>query len=141
MAAVFVLKATATAKSAANLARVDRWLWTVRIFKTRLLAAAACRQGRVKVDDTTVKPARELRPGDTVVVRDGPDQRIVVVRDFPEARIGAKLVLDFYEDRTPEKPKPAEQMAGGNIVWSRERGAGRPTKRDRRKLSDIFDSP
>ena len=127
-------------KSSANLARVDRWLWAVRIFKTRSMAAAACRQGRVKVDEVTAKPARELHPGETVVLRDGPDQRIVVVRDFPDSRVGAKLVPDFCDDRTPPKSKPAEQMASGDIVWARERGAGRPTKRDRRKLWDILDS-
>jgi ribosome-associated heat shock protein Hsp15 len=141
VAAVFVLKSPAKPKSSANPARVDRWLWAVRVFKTRSLAASACRQGRVKVDDITVKPARELRVGETVVVRDGPDQRIVVVRDYPGSRVGAKLVPDFCDDRTPPKPKPEEQIASGDVVWARERGAGRPTKRDRRRLLDILDSP
>lgn len=139
MAAVFVLNTAATKKPSANLNRVDRWLWTTRIFKTRALAAGACRSGRVRVGDTAVKPARELKPGETVTVRDGPESRILVVRDFPALRVGAKLVADYLEDKTPPKPKPEQQLASGEAVWSRERGAGRPTKRDRRKLVDVHE--
>ncbi|GAB5559094.1 MAG: hypothetical protein SynsKO_07410 [Synoicihabitans sp.] len=105
------------------------------------MAATACRSGRVRVEGVAAKPARELKVGETVIYRVGPDERIVVVKDFPASRIGAKLVPDFCEDRTPPKPKPEQRMAEGEAVWVRERGAGRPTKRDRRKLLDILDAP
>lgn len=103
------------------------------------MAAAACRHGRVRIDDAVVKPARELKVGETVTLRVGPDTRILVVRDFPASRVGPKLVSDYCEDRTPPKPKPAERAASGELSFVRERGAGRPTKRDRRKLLDILE--
>lgn len=139
MAAVFVLKASLPKSTAANPKRVDRWLWTTRIFKTRSLAVEACRKGRVKVEGATVKPSRELKPGEIVTVRDGPDSRILVVRDYPLSRVGAKLVPEYCEDRTPPKPKSEHLATGGEGGWVRERGAGRPTKRDRRRLLDILD--
>ncbi len=141
MAAVFVLNSPSDNKPSANTARVDRWLWAVRACKTRSVAAAACRSGRVRVDDEVVKPARVLQPGETVTLRTGSDERILVVKDFPKSRVGAKLVPDFCDDRTPPKLKPAERMAQGKAVWVREPGTGRPTKRDRRKLLDILDTP
>ena len=137
----FVLNPSSAKKTSANLHRVDRWLWATRIFKTRALAAGACRHNRVTVDETTVKPARELKPGETVTVREGPDKRILVVRDFPASRVGAKLVPEYLDDKTPPKPKPEQKMARGEAVWVREPGAGRPTKRDRRRLEDILDQP
>ncbi|MBT5902133.1 MAG: RNA-binding S4 domain-containing protein [Opitutaceae bacterium] len=135
------MNSSSAPKIAANLHRVDRWLWTTRVFKTRALAAGACRSNRVTVGETTVKPARELQPGEIVTVRDGPDKRIFIVRDFPVKRVGAKLVPDYLEDKTPSKPKPEQQMANGEAVWARQPGAGRPTKRDRRRLVDIIEQP
>lgn len=88
-----------------------------------------------------MKPARELKFGETVVIREGPDKRVVVVRGFPASRVGAKLVLDFLEDKTPPKPKPEQKIASGEAVWVRSPRAGRPTKRDRRRLEDILDQP
>lgn len=139
--AVFILKTPINKNVAATLNRVDRWLWTTRIFKTRALAVEACRKGRIKVGDVTVKPSRELQTGESVTVRDGPDTRILAVRDFPVLRVGAKLVPDYLEDKTPPKPKPEQQIASGESGWTRERGAGRPTKRDRRRLVDTIDQP
>lgn len=141
MAAVSILKTPINKNVAATLNRVDRWLWTTRIFKTRALAVEACRRGRIKVGDVAVKPSRELQTGETVTVRDGPDSRTLVVRDFPILRVGAKLVADYLEDNTPLKPKLEQQIASGEAVWARERGAGRPTKRDRRRLVDTIDQP
>lgn len=93
------------------------------------------------VGEVIVKASRELKPGEIVTVRDGPDKRILIVRDFPAKRIGAKLVPDFLDDKTPPKPKPEQVAAQGEAVWSRERGAGRPTKRDRRRLENILEQP
>ncbi len=131
----------ATTKNSANPTRLDRWLWAVRAFKTRSMAASACRQGKVRVDDLVSKPARELKPGETVVVREGSDQRILVVRAFPVSRVGAKLVADYCEDRSPPKPSREERIAAGELVLPRERGMGRPTKRDRRRLESFLDAP
>lgn len=105
------------------------------------MAATACRNGRVKIEEAVVKASRELKVGETITIRNGPDVRILVVRDFPASRVGPKLVVDYCEDRTPPKPKPTEQAAAGELNFVRERGAGRPTKRDRRKLLDILDGP
>jgi len=127
-----------TPKPAANLRRVDRWLWAVRVFKTRSLAVSACRRGRVEVDAVACKPARILKPGETVVVREAGLQRVLVVRDFPVSRVGAKLVPEFCADKSPPRPSREERIAAGELVLARPRGMGRPTKRDRRLLDDLL---
>ncbi|WP_221032878.1 RNA-binding S4 domain-containing protein [Actomonas aquatica] len=118
--------------------RIDRWLWAVRIFKTRSLAASACRGGHVRLGDTVVKPARDVRIGEVVTVRDGLLERRFVVKGLPASRVGAKLVPDFCEDRTP--PEAIEQVKAARVqqVLARDRGAGRPTKRDRRQLDQLL---
>ena len=115
-------------------ARLDKWLWAVRLFKTRSLAAAACRDGGVLVGGQRVKPARDARVGDFVTAKVGDVLRTVRVLGFPPGRIGAKLVPQFMEDLTPaseyEKaraPKPAPLF-----LWGK--GQGRPTKKNRRML-------
>jgi ribosome-associated heat shock protein Hsp15 len=130
-----------TKNASANPARLDRWLWAVRACKTRSVAATACRHGQVTVGGVVAKPARELKPGDEVVMRQGEEQRILIVRDFPISRVGAKLVSDYCEDRSPPRPTRAERIATGELVLARPRGAGRPTKRDRRRLDDLLHSP
>ncbi len=111
--------------------RVDRWLWAVRLAKTRADAAAACRGGHVRVNDQPAKPATAIRPGDTVRSRIHDIHRTVEVRTVIEKRVGAPVAVTCYVDHTP--PPPDE----GPPVALRERGAGRPTKRDRRRL-DAF---
>lgn len=130
-----------TSSAAPNTARLDRWLWAVRAYKTRSLAATACRHGQVTVNDVAAKPARELKPGETVVLRRGEERRILVVLNFPVSRVGAKLVPDYAEDRTPPPPTREERIAAGELVLARPRGQGRPTKRDRRRLEDFLESP
>lgn len=129
---------TTSRKPLANPARLDRWLWAVRVYKTRSLAVSACRQGRVQIEDAVCKPARELKPGETVTVREEGFLRILVVKDFPVSRVGAKLVPEYCEDRSPPKPTREQRMAAGELVLARPRGLGRPTKRDRRKLDDLL---
>lgn len=119
--------------------RLDRWLWTVRVFKTRTLATGACRDGRVRIDDSIVKPSREVRIGEVVTVRDGLIGRVYRVVGIPASRIGAKLVPDHCEDRTPTAEIERAKAARVQQVLARERGAGRPTKRDRRQLDDLLD--
>lgn len=119
-------------------ARLDRWLWTVRLFKSRSLATDACRAGSVTIGGEPAKPAREVKPGDEVVVRQGLIRRVVIVRGCPPGRVGAKLVPTFCEDRTPPEARAlAEQDRLGHFL-ARERGSGRPTKRDRRVLDQVF---
>jgi ribosome-associated heat shock protein Hsp15 len=108
---------------------VDRWLWAVRLTKTRSDAAAACRGGHVRVNDRPAKPATTVVPGDEVRVRAGGNTRIVEVVRVIQKRVGAPDAATCYLDRTP-KPPPDALIP----VARRDRGAGRPTKRDRRVL-------
>lgn len=108
--------------------RVDVWLWCVRLFPTRSAATDACRGGHVKVNGTNVKPAQHLHVGDTVRAYTLGGERIVVVRGLIAKRVGAPIAVEQYEDRTPPAP-PKEERA---MQALRDRGTGRPTKRDRR---------
>lgn len=112
--------------------RVDRWLWAVRLTKTRSDAAAACRGGHVRVNDRPAKPATGVHPGDTVRARVHDRTRIVEVVRVIEKRVGAPDAATCYIDRTPAPPPEAAMP-----VARRERGAGRPTKRDRRLLDRL----
>jgi ribosome-associated heat shock protein Hsp15 len=113
--------------------RVDSWTWAVRLFKTRSLAAAACRGGHVRVNGDKAKPAQPVRIGDEVRVRESGVDRIVTVRRLIVKRVGASVAVECFEDLTPKPVAPVEVPA--TVV--RERGAGRPTKRDRRVLDRL----
>ncbi|TNY37261.1 RNA-binding S4 domain-containing protein [Thermomonospora catenispora] len=110
--------------------RVDVWLWSVRLVKTRSMATAACRGGHVKVNDTRVKPSTPVRPGDEVRLRLNGRERIVVVQRVIRKRVGASVAAECLIDKSPPPP-PREALLP---VAQRERGAGRPTKRERREL-------
>ncbi len=110
----------------------------MRIFKTRSLAAAACRGGHVRVGDVVAKPARDLRTGEVVTVVDGLLHRIFAVRGLPASRVGAKLVPDYCDDRTPLEEIERVKTARVQQVLARAPGAGRPTKRERRQLDQLF---
>jgi len=118
--------------------RLDRWLWTVRIFKTRSLAAAACRAGNVSVGDATAKPARELQIGEQITVRLHGLRRIFAVRGSPASRVGPKLVAQYCEDLTPPAELAKRVTARAAAPLQRARGAGRPTKRERRQLDQLL---
>lgn len=109
--------------------RVDRWLWAVRLTKTRPDAAAACRAGHVRVNDRTAKPATTVCPGDEVRVRVAGVAKVVEVVRVIQKRVGAPDAATCFIDRTPAPPPEAAVP-----VARRDRGAGRPTKRDRRVL-------
>jgi ribosome-associated heat shock protein Hsp15 len=114
--------------------RIDRWLWAARFFKSRSLAAAACSGGKVDVNHEAAKPARLVRPGDLVAVTVGPGRRrIARVVGLTERRGPAGEARLLYEDLTPPEP-PRPPMAPGPY---REPGAGRPTKRERRRLDRL----
>jgi ribosome-associated heat shock protein Hsp15 len=110
--------------------RIDRWLWTVRLAKTRSLAAQACRAGHVRVNGVRAKPSAPVDVGDTVRARLGGRERVVEVVQLPGSRVGAGLAAGCLIDRSPPPP-PGDPLAG---LGYRDQGAGRPTKRDRRRL-------
>ncbi|MEV7972819.1 S4 domain-containing protein [Cellulomonas sp. NPDC089187] len=113
--------------------RVDRWVWAVRLTKTRAAAASACRAGHVRVNGERAKPATSIKVGDEVRVRgDGPE-RIVTVRAVIERRVGAAVAAVCFRDDTPPPP-PKEHVA---LAAQRDRGAGRPTKRERREIDRL----
>ena len=120
-------------------ARLDKWLWAVRVFKTRSLASDACRSGTVSVNEQTAKPARDVRPGETITVKQGLVLRTLRVVDVPRSRVGPKLVVNFCADLTPpeELQKARENPLMHQIA--RDKGTGRPTKRDRRLLDRLLE--
>lgn len=118
---------------AAKPARVDAWLWAVRVYKTRSAATAACRAGHVRVNGERAKAAQPVRPGDELRVRVAGFDRILVVRQTITKRVGAALAAAAVDDRTPPPP-PRELTA---FVPTRDRGAGRPTKRERRETDRL----
>ena len=112
--------------------RLDRWLWSVRLAKTRSDAATACRGGHVRVNDRPAKPATPVRPGDRIRARVYDTTRTVEVTKVIEKRVGAPIAQECYVDHTPVVPKEP-----GAVFARRDRGAGRPTKRDRRVLDQL----
>ncbi|MFF0016673.1 RNA-binding S4 domain-containing protein [Streptomyces sp. NPDC005374] len=113
--------------------RTDSWIWSVRLVKTRSAGATACRGGHVRVNGERVKPAHSLRVGDEVRVREEGRERIVVVKRLIRKRVGAPVAAECYVDNSPPPP-PREAFAPAGV---RDRGAGRPTKRDRRELERL----
>ena len=121
-------------------ARIDKWLWASRIFKTRTIACEACKKGRVSINGTEVKPSRMVKPGDVVQVRKPPITYSFKVLQAIEKRVGAKLVPDVLENvTTPDQYELLEMSRISGFV-NRAKGTGRPTKKDRREL-DNFVSP
>ena len=120
--------------------RIDKWLWSVRIFKTRAIASEYCKKGRVLIKDMSVKPAKEIHIGDIVVVRKPPVNYSFRVKGIPKNRIGAKLTPDYLENITSsdelQKLDPNFMAFYGN----RDKGTGRPTKKERRSIDDVLDS-
>lgn len=113
--------------------RVDSWLWAVRVFKTRSAATTACRAGHVRVRGEAAKASVLVRPGDEVRVHISGFDRVLVVRGLLTKRVGAPDAARAYDDRTP--PPPAPEFAGRTAI--RDRGAGRPTKRERREIDRL----
>jgi len=114
--------------------RIDKWLWSVRIFKTRSQSTSACRDGKVRIGEHPVKPSHEVKNGAEITVNLGVLKKTVRVRDIPVHRIGAKLVADYLEDLTPAEEYEKLQIRKETIFGFRARGTGRPTKRERRDL-------
>lgn len=120
-----------------NEARVDKWLWAARIFKTRTLAAAACKKGQVTLRGAQLKPSRTIKEGDIVDVRKPPVTYSFKVKQAIEKRVGAKLLPDILENVTAPEQYELLEMSRISGFVDRARGTGRPTKKDRRSLEEF----
>lgn len=118
-------------------ARIDKWLWAVRIFKTRSIAADAVKKGRVMVNDVLVKPSRLIKPGDIVKVRKSPVTYSFRVLQLVQNRLGARLVPDYAENITPKSELDLLEVVKISGFIDRRKGLGRPTKREGRELAEF----
>ncbi len=119
--------------------RIDKWLWCVRAYKTRTEAAEACRDGAVTLNGNDAKPGRDVRSGDTVTYRQGVLTRTLRAEALPRTRVGAKELPALVTDLTPPAEYERARQAKLDIFAPRGRGAGRPTKRDRRNTDRLTD--
>jgi ribosome-associated heat shock protein Hsp15 len=119
--------------------RLDKWLWSVRVFKTRPEATAACRAGKVLVGELEAKPGRDAHVGETISVRVGVVHRTLKVLGLPRSRLSPKQLPEFVQDLTPAEEYAKAKQAQLEHLLARERGKGRPTKKDRRDMGHLFD--
>ena len=124
----------------AETARIDKWLWAARIFKTRSIASDACKNGRVTIGGVNMKPSRSVKVGDVVSVKKPPITYSFKVLKTIEQRVGAKLLPEIYENVTDPKQYELLEMSRISGFVDRARGTGRPTKKERRAL-DAFVEP
>ena len=123
----------------AEQARIDKWLWAVRIYKTRSIAAEACKKGHVSIGDRTAKPAHNIRVGDIVNVKKAPITYSFRVLKCAENRVGAKLVPELMENITSQEQYEILEMSRISGFVDRARGTGRPTKKERRDLDQFVE--
>ena len=119
--------------------RIDKWMWAVRLFKTRTLAADYCERGRVKINENPVKASRIVKPGDVIDIHMGPFQKKIKVLQLVEKRMGAQLVKDFFEDLTSEEEMEKLRLYKAASASYNLTNKGRPTKKDRRELDEFLD--
>lgn len=122
-----------------DVARIDKWLWAVRIFKTRSIAADACKNGRVTISGTNVKPSHTIKVGEIINVKKPPITYSFEVLQTIEKRVGAKLIPEVYKNVTDAKQYELLEMSRISGFVDRARGTGRPTKKDRRQLDAFVD--
>lgn len=115
--------------------RVDKWLWAMRVFKTRTIATEACKKGRVIMGGAPVKPSRSIKEGDIIEVRKPPITYTFRVKATTQNRLGAKLVPDYLENLTPQSQYDLLEMTRISGFVDRRKGLGRPTKRESREMS------
>ena len=119
-------------------ARIDKWLWASRIYKTRTIAADACKKGRITINGAQAKPSRMIKPGDVINVKKSPITYSFKVLQAIEKRVGAKLVPEIMENVTSPEQYELLEMSKISGFIDRAKGTGRPTKKDRRSLDDFF---
>ena len=117
--------------------RIDKWLWCARLFKTRTLAADACKGGKVKVSEVSMKPSHDVKVGEMISVQLGQLHKTVEVLSIPKSRVSPKDVANIYVDRTPTEEYERIEFMRAYKAEYRDRGAGRPTKKDRRILDKL----
>jgi ribosome-associated heat shock protein Hsp15 len=120
--------------------RIDKWLWEVRLFKSRSLATDACKAGKVKMDGSNVKASKEIKAGDVIVVSLNPLFKTIRVKQFPRSRVNAKLVPDYMEDLTLQAEYDRVKLINDTNSEYRDRGIGRPTKKLRRVIDLLKNS-
>ncbi|MBO6117311.1 MAG: RNA-binding S4 domain-containing protein [Bacteroidales bacterium] len=120
--------------------RIDKWLWCVRIYKTRSLAAEACDLGRVMRDGATMKPSKEVNIGDVITINLNPLKKTVRVKAILKNRVGAKEVINYMEDLTPQAEYDKIEMMRMMYFEKRDSHTGRPTKKDRRNIEKFKDT-
>ncbi|WP_290171793.1 RNA-binding S4 domain-containing protein [Duncaniella muris] len=123
-----------------NEVRIDKWIWAMRIFKTRTIATEACKKGRVYVGDALAKPSRTIKVGDVVKVRKPPVTYSFRVLALTQNRLGAKLVPDYMENITPQSELDLLEIVKISGFIDRRKGLGRPTKREGRELAEFTES-
>ncbi len=119
--------------------RLDKWLYAVRIYKTRSVAAEACDKNRVQVSGVNAKPSRNIKTGDHIIIHMGPYKKHVKVLQLSEKRMGAHMVVNYYSDITPVDEQEKLKAYKAAMASYGVRGAGRPTKKDRRDLDEFYD--
>lgn len=117
--------------------RIDKFLWAVRIYKTRSLAANACKNNRILINDLPVKSSRVVNVGDKIMVKKNPVIYIYQIKQLLSNRVGAKLVEDYIDNLTTEKELQKLDMNSQVVYMRRDRGTGRPTKKDRRDIDKM----
>jgi ribosome-associated heat shock protein Hsp15 len=119
--------------------RIDKWLWVVRLYKTRSLAAEACQKGHITILGVNAKPSRDVRVGDIIHVKKNPVTYHYKILALTGNRLGAKLVPEFLQDITPEENLKVLEMQKYQVWSERDRGAGRPTKKERREIDGFLE--
>lgn len=120
--------------------RIDKILWAIRVFKTRTEATEACKGGKVKVGGTNAKPSRPMKVGETIEVRKGAVRYTFRLKKLLGSRVGAALVPDYAENLTPQEELDKQRAPVETFFVRRDRGMGRPTKKDRRSMEDAWDN-
>jgi ribosome-associated heat shock protein Hsp15 len=121
-----------------NDVRIDKFLWAMRIYKTRSIATEECDKGRISIDKVSIKPSRKVKIGETIMVRKPPVTYSFLVKKLTDKRLSASLVSDYITDITPKEELEKLEMSRIAVNFSRDRGAGRPTKKDRRDIENII---
>ncbi|WP_165730420.1 RNA-binding S4 domain-containing protein [Polaribacter sp. 20A6] len=116
--------------------RIDKYLWCIRVFKTRSLASTACKKGQVKIDNKSLKPSKEVFGDELIFVRKNQINYQIKVLDLPESRVGAKIVDLYRKDVTPKEEFEKTELLKYAKDYYRKKGTGRPTKKDRRDIDD-----
>lgn len=120
--------------------RIDKYLWCIRLFKTRSIATTACKKGQIKIEEVAVKPSKEVFGGEEITVRKNQINYKIKVIDIPDSRVGAKLVDLYRKDLTPKEEFEKTELLKFAKDYYRKKGTGRPTKRDRRNIDNYNNS-